>query len=53
LVRSIQKVPHYTAQEAFTPVDVKKKAYPLMNYLVVKMLRDTAHHYKASWDIFR
>ena len=51
LVESIRKVPMYAEQEVFMPLEVKKRAYPLMNFLVVKMLRDTVHHFKTSYNM--
>lgn len=51
LKESIEKVPKYAEQEVFTPLEVKKRAYPMMNFLVVKMLRDTVHHFKVTYNV--
>lgn len=51
LKESIEKVPKYAEQPVFTPLEVKKRAYPMMNFLVVKMLRDTVHHFKMSYNV--
>jgi hypothetical protein len=51
LKESIEKVPKYAGEEVFTPLEVKKRAYPMMNFLVVKMLRDTVHHFKVSYNV--
>lgn len=51
LVDSIIKVRSFAEErEVFAPLEVKKRAFPLMNALVVKMLRDTVYHFKTTYN---
>lgn len=52
LVESIRKVRKFAEEmDVFTPVEIKKRAFPLMNSLVVKMLRDTVYHFKTTYNV--
>ncbi|KAG5674871.1 hypothetical protein PVAND_004816 [Polypedilum vanderplanki] len=50
LVDSIGNVQRYAEQEDFSPLQVKRRAYPLMNIIVVKILKDTIGNFTTTYN---
>lgn len=50
LVDSLGKIREYSNEEVYASVKVKKRAYPLMNMVVVKILKDTVQNFTVTYN---
>lgn len=50
LIDSLGKVKEFSKKDIYNPLKVRKRAYPLMNVVVVKVLKDTVHNFTVTYN---
>jgi len=50
LIDSLGKVKEFSNQDLYNPMKIRKRAYPLMNVVVVKVLKDTVHNFTVTYN---
>ncbi|KAL7028655.1 hypothetical protein ACKWTF_005939 [Chironomus riparius] len=50
LIDSLGKVKEFSNKDLYNPTKVRKRAYPLMNVVVVKVLKDTVYNFTVTYN---
>ncbi|XP_070495769.1 uncharacterized protein [Chironomus tepperi] len=50
LIDSLGKVKEFSNKDLYNPMKIRKRAYPLMNVVVVKVLKDTVHNFTLTYN---